>query len=266
MKKGARRDADMAQLLEQLNSQDGRERTLASATLAGLVLSLPPLQLRLLLSKNLIGQLIERVATLPSSSSSTDAAAAPPPPPPSHDLATAIESLGALRNLAVSGPTHLLSEMHNKRILQPLVSVHLPLLTQFLPLRLGPAPALVKPSMPATAGARRAAEDLNEANDTLRRSFWDWAENTLTVLWCLAESNTKILASLNQHAQAIVGLCVAFLQHAIDFSGDDEAASKGKGKQQPAPKQSRVPLYVAVAAGEPATAFNFYPHFSRPRR
>lgn len=256
----------MAQLLEQLNSQDGRERTLASATLAGLVLSLPPLQLRLLLSKNLIGQLIERVAALPSSSSSADAATATlPPPPPSHDLATAIESLGALRNLAVSGPTHLLSEMHNKRILQPLVSVHLPLLTQFLPIRLGPAPALVKPSMPATAGARRAAEDLNEANDTLRRSFWDWAENTLTVLWCLAESNTKILASLNQHAQAIVGLCVAFLQHAIDFSGDDEAANKGKGKQQPAPKQSRVPLYVAVAAGEPATAFDLYPHCSRPR-
>lgn len=249
MKKGARRDADMAQLLEQLNSQDGRERTLASATLAGLVLSLPPLQLRLLLSKNLIGQLIERVAALPPSSSADEAAT--PPPPSSHDLATAIESLGALRNLAVSGPTHLLSEMHNKRILQPLVSVHLPLLTQFLPLRLGPAPPLVKPSMPATAGARRAAEDVNEANDTLRRSFWDWAENTLTVLWCLAESNTKILASLNQHAQAIVGLCVAFLQHAIDFSVEDEAANKGKGKQQPAPKQSRVPLYVAVAAGEP---------------
>lgn len=257
----------MAQLLEQLNSQDGRERTLASATLAGLVLSLPPLQLRLLLSKNLIGQLIERVAALPPSSSSSAADADAATPPPSHDLATAIESLGALRNLAVSGPIHLLSEMHNKRILQPLVSVHLPLLAQFLPIRLAPAPALVKPSMPATAGARRAAEDLNEANDTLRRSFWDWAENTLTVLWCLAESNTKILASLNQHAQAIVGLCVAFLQHAIDFSVEDEeseAANKGKGKQQPAPKQSRVPLYVAVAAGEPATAFYLYPPFSRP--
>jgi hypothetical protein len=35
----------------------------------------------------------------------------------------------------------------------------------------------------------------------------------------------------------------SFLQHAIDFSVEDEeseAASKGKGKQQPAPKQSRV--------------------------
>ncbi|GAA5880505.1 hypothetical protein JCM3774_000630 [Rhodotorula dairenensis] len=265
MKKGARRDADMAQLLEQLKSQDGRERTMASATLAGLVLSLPPLQLRLLLSKNLIGLLIERVAILPTDTAAAAAAASssPPPPPPSHDLATAIESLGALRNLAVSGPTHLLSEMHNKRMLQPLVAVHLPLLARFLPVQLGPAPPAVKPTMPATAADRRAAEDTNEANDTLRRSFWDWAENTLTLLWCLAESNTKILTSLNQHAQAIVALCVAFLQHAIDFdldgTAESDAASKGKGKQQQqqsgGARKSRVPLYVAVAAAQTLHAF-----------
>lgn len=250
MKKGARRDADMQLLLDQLKANDGRERALASATLAGLVLSLPPLQLRLLLSKNLIGALIERVAAVPTSG--PPAAASAPTPPPSHDLATAIESLGALRNLAVSGPAHLLSEMHNKRLLQPLAAVHLPLLLRFLPLQLGPVPAEVKPAMPATPAARRAAEDANEAHDTLRRSFWDWAENTLTILWCLAESNTKILASLNQHAPAIVALCVAFLQAASDVEDEslqDEQTVKGKQKQAPVAKRARVPLYVAVAAG-----------------
>lgn len=212
------------------------------------------MQLRLLLSRNLIGLLIERISAVTVTTTA---------PPPANDLSAAIESLGALRNLAVSLPPHILSEMHNKRLLLPLATIHLPLLAHFLPQQLAPAPALVKPELPATAEQRRAAEDANEAQDTLRRSFWDWAENVLTLLWCLAESNTKILASLNGHAEAIVGLCMALLDEdrlGVDKHEGDEGENGGmeveSGKKQKKKdakkaqaKKARVPLFVAVAAG-----------------
>lgn len=234
-----------------------------------MILSLPPMQLRLLLSRNLIGLLIERLSTLSAPSSSSSAT-----PPPSDDLSTAIESLGALRNLAVSSPPHILSEMHNKRLLLPLATIHLPLLAHFLPHQLAPPPAPVKPTLPATAEQRRAADAANEAHDTLRRSFWDWTENVLTLVWCLAESNTKILAGLNAHAEHIVALCVALLDEdrlGIDkLDGDEQrgegaAAAQGgmdveggaaggkalkkKDAKREKAKRLRVPLFVAVAAG-----------------
>ncbi|GAA5911439.1 hypothetical protein JCM8208_005060 [Rhodotorula glutinis] len=266
-KKGQRRDTEMQDLLDKLRAPEGRDRVFAASTLSSLILSLPPMQLRLLLSRNLIGLLIERLSTLsaPSSPSSSST------PPPSDDLSTAIESLGALRNFAVSSPPHILSEMHNKRLLLPLATVHLPLLAHFLPHQLAPPPAPVKPALPATAEQRRAADAANEAHDTLRRSFWDWTENVLTLVWCLAESNTKILAGLNAHAEQIVALCVALLDEdrlGIDkLDGDEGAAGPGgmdveggkalkkKDAKREKAKRLRVPLFVAVAAAQTLHAF-----------
>ncbi|GAA5840740.1 hypothetical protein JCM9279_001204 [Rhodotorula babjevae] len=268
-KKGARRDHEMQDLLDKLRAPEGRDRVFAASTLSSLILSLPPMQLRLLLSRNLIGLLIERLSTLsaPSLSSSST-------PPPSDDLSTAIESLGALRNLAVSSPPHILSEMHNKRLLLPLATIHLPLLAHFLPHQLAPPPAPVKPALPATAEQRRAADAANEAHDTLRRSFWDWTENVLTLVWCLAESNTKILAGLNAYAEHIVALCVALLDEdrlGIDKLDGDEQRGEGaaaggmdveggkalkkKDAKREKAKRLRVPLFVAVAAAQTLHAF-----------
>ncbi|BGO90467.1 hypothetical protein NBRC10512_004727 [Rhodotorula toruloides] len=267
LKKGARRDQEMGELLDKLRSSEGRERAFAASTISSLILTLPPLQLRLLLSRNLIGLLIERVSALPTPSATS-------PPPPYYDLTTAIESLGALRNLAVSSPPHILSEMHNKRLLLPLTTIHIPLLAHFLPSQLGPAPQPQKPSFPATPEQRRAVEDANEAQDTLRRSFWDWSENVCVLLWCLAESNTKILGSLNAHAQGIVGLCMGYLaESALGIERNaqvaelaDEQGGRGameveskkpkkKDVKKEQAKKVRVPLFVVVAAAQALYAF-----------
>ncbi|GEM06630.1 proteophosphoglycan ppg4 [Rhodotorula toruloides] len=267
MKKGARRDKEMGDLLDKLRSLEGRERAFTASTISSLILTLPPLQLRLLLSRNLIGLLIERLSAL-SAPSATSA------PPPYYDLTTAIESLGALRNLAVSSPPHILSEMHNKRLLLPLTTIHNPLLAHFLPSQLGPAPQPQKPTFPATPEQRRAIEDANEAQDTLRRSFWDWSENVFVLLWCLAESNTKILGSLNAHAQGIIDLCMGYLaESALGIEGNAQVAElageqgghggmhveskkpKKKDVKKEQAKKSRVPLFVAVAAAQALYAF-----------
>lgn len=223
------------------------------------MLSLPPVHLRLLLSRNLIGLLIEKL-TLPLPSNS-----ATPSAPNADDLTVAVESLGTLRNLAVSSPPHILSEMHNKRLLLPLLSSHLPLLLTYLPTLLAPAQPPIKPSLPATPADRTACDLTNEANETLRRVYWDWAENVLVLLWCLAESNTKILASLNAQGDKIVQLIMAYLEEErlgiaesagvtaeeggmeVDGSKKKKAGKKEKEKEK---KSLKVPLFVAVAAGE----------------
>ncbi|GAA5858433.1 hypothetical protein JCM1840_001202 [Sporobolomyces johnsonii] len=259
-KKAVKKDQEFTSLLDKLRSAESRDRVWASSTLSSLLITLPPTHLRLLLSRNLIGLLIERLS-LPVPTSS------PAPAPDADDLTTAVESLGALRNLAVSSPPHILSEMHNKRLLLPLLSSHLPLLLLYLPAQLAPAPAPLKPTLPATAAERKSVELANEAAETLRRVYWDWAENVLVLLWCLAESNTKILGSLNAQGDRIVELVMAFLREervGIEGALDEEEGGmnvdkgakvkKGK-KEKEAQKGSRVPLYVAVAAAQTLHAF-----------
>ncbi|GAA6034413.1 hypothetical protein JCM8097_002713 [Rhodosporidiobolus ruineniae] len=261
-RKVPKKEQDIATLVDKLRSPDSRDRVWASSTLSSLLLTLPPIQQRLILSKNLIGLLIERL-TLPVPSSSSS----PPPPPPSDDLTTALESLGALRNLAVSSPPHILSEMHNKRLLLPLTSVHLPLLASYLPAQLLPAPPPLKPSLPATPAERQRVELANEGHETLRAGYWDWAENCLTLLWSLAESNTKILAALNTHAAAIVGLCLGFLQEGrlgleksegedgMEVEAGAKKHKKKDAKEKEKKKGAKVPLFVAVAAAQTLHAF-----------
>ncbi|GAA6060710.1 hypothetical protein JCM10212_003331 [Sporobolomyces blumeae] len=261
----AKKEQEITNLLDKLRSNESGERVWASSTLSSLLLSLPPVHLRLLLSRNLIGLLIERL-TLPLPSNPASPAA-----PPADDLMTAVESLGTLRNLAVSSPPHILSEMHNKRLLLPLLASHVPLLLTYLPTLLSPASAPVKPSLPATPADRAACDAVNEANETLRRVYWDWAENVLVLLWCLAESNTKILATLNAQGDKLVELVMAFLgeeklgiaesaglgEGEEDGGMDVEGSKKKKGKKdkEREKKALRVPLFVAVAAAQTLHAF-----------
>ena len=212
----------------------------------------------------MIGLLIERL-TLPLPSNSSSPAA-----PNADDLTVAVESLGTLRNLAVSSPPHILSEMHNKRLLLPLLSSHLPLLLTYLPTLLSPAQPPVKPSLPATPAERTACDLTNEANETLRRVYWDWAENVLVLLWCLAESNTKILASLNAQGDKIVQLIMAYLEEerlgiaesagvtseegGMELDGGKKK-KLGKKEKEKEKKSLKVPLFVAVAAGKLPASF-----------
>ncbi|KAK4700471.1 hypothetical protein P7C70_g5779, partial [Phenoliferia sp. Uapishka_3] len=254
-KKVGKKEAEVTNLLEKLRSQEVDERVWASvrpalslswcrtvaaytfcvrrlqAALSGMLLTLPPVTLRLLLSKNLIGLLIERL------SDSSDS--------------VVVESLGALRNLAVTSPLSLISEMHNKRILLPLTTTHLPLLATMLPSMLGPAPAPITAPLPSTPAQREDAQVENEKVEHRRRLYWDWTENVVFILWSLAESNTKILASLNAIGEDLV----VFLGRLVASEGGDAGemdveAKKRKGKKAAANKS--VPIGVALAAGTPA--------------
>ena len=157
----------------------------------------------------------------------------------------------------MSSPASILSEMHNKKLLQPLLNVQIPLLLSLLPLQLQPAPAPHVAPLPSTPAQREAADVLNSRNETRRGLYWDWNENLITLLWCCAESNTKILTSLNAGGQGIVDYLMSFLESSglgleEDSDGMDgvKGAKKGKKVKKEVSKKERVPLFVAVAAGQ----------------
>lgn len=210
--------------------------------------TLPQPTQRLLLSNNLIGLLIERLND--------------------PDPTVAVECLGALRNLAVSSPPSIVSEMHNKRLLLPLTTTHFTALGPLVLQARGaaPVPAPKQPTLPASAEQRRAAEEDNARDEAKRKLVWDWSENVLTLLWCLAESTTKILTSLNAHADKIIQLTMMFLdaealglqQPAVQSGGMDVDGDKKGGKKKNKKDQrdhARVPLFVAVAAAQTLHAF-----------
>ncbi|ORY72381.1 hypothetical protein BCR35DRAFT_307647 [Leucosporidium creatinivorum] len=242
-KKVGKKEAEVTNLLDKLRSDKPDERIWASAALSNILLTLPPVTLRLLLSKNLIGLLIERL---------TDA-----------EESVAVEALGALRNLAVTSPSSIVSEMHNKRLLLPLMSTHVPLLVPRVHEMLLPPAEPLKPTLPATAEQRKQVDIQNAKNEQRRRMFWDWSENVFMLLWCLAESTTKILGSLNAHADKIVEFALAYLDEgALGLSAlgeengmDVEGKKSKKGKKADEAKRERVPLFVAVSAAQTLHAF-----------
>ncbi|KAM0750209.1 hypothetical protein T439DRAFT_380929 [Meredithblackwellia eburnea MCA 4105] len=236
-KKVGKKEAEVANLLDKLRSTDIKDRQWASSALSGMLLTLPPVTLRLLLSKNLIGLLIERL---------TD-----------DDESVFVECLGALRNLAVTSPLSLLSEMNNKRLLLPLFTHHLPLLAQLLPSLLSatPPPPIVAP-LPSTPQERDQAAEENARQENRRKLYWDWAENVVYLVWCFAESNTKILASLNSQGGEPLIAFLGSLLRVFPGSGSGDGMdgvedSKNKKKNKKAEKGGKtVPVAVALAAAQ----------------
>lgn len=113
---------------------------------------------RLMLSKNLIGALIERL---------TDSV---------HEVV--VEALGALRNLTVVGGEEVISEMYNKNVLTPVTALIPPL-------------GVMIDSM-LTAPAANAQEQEK------RKTVWDWAENIISVVWAMCENSEKSLKVVNK--------------------------------------------------------------------
>ncbi|SGY16741.1 BQ5605_C012g06971 [Microbotryum silenes-dioicae] len=245
--KVGKKEADASNLIEQLKSEDDNQRIWATSALSNVFLTLPPGTQRLLLSKNLVGLLIERL---------TD----------SNDH-VAVEALGTLRNLAVATTSSLVSEMHNKKVLVPLVTHHLPILIQLLPERLGRVPraAPATAPLPSTAEDRKRVEAENDSRDTRHRLYWDWCENVAMLLWCLAETNTKVLNGLNAHASLLVEFALALIDCEalglgaafVESQGMEVEGKKGgkKNKKTAGQKRERVPLFVAVAAAQFLNAF-----------
>lgn len=80
------------------------------------------------------------------------------------------------------------------------------------------------------------------------------------LIWCLAESNTKILGTLNNVGEGVVRFLMSYLAGeglGIGSEGETDGmeveegkAKKGKKVKKVEEKKERVPLFVALAAGK----------------
>ncbi|KAG0297160.1 hypothetical protein BGZ96_007521 [Linnemannia gamsii] len=144
-------------LIAKLSSPDANERAWAAAGASNLLMHDAGTR-RLMLSKNLIGALIERL---------TDSV---------HEVV--VEALGALRNLTVVGGDEVISEMYNKSVLTPVAALIPPL-------------GIMIDTM--LSGAATNAEEQDK-----RKTVWDWAENVISVIWAMAENSEKALKFVNK--------------------------------------------------------------------
>ncbi|KAG0341537.1 hypothetical protein BG004_005993 [Podila humilis] len=144
-------------LIQKLSSPDANERAWAAAGASNLLMHDAATR-RLMLSKNLVGALIDRL---------TDSV---------HEVV--VEALGALRNLTVVGGEEVINEMYNKNVLTPVTA-------------LIPALGVMIDGM-LTAPAASAQEQEK------RKTVWDWAENIISVVWAMCENSEKSLKVVNK--------------------------------------------------------------------
>ncbi|GJJ76330.1 hypothetical protein EMPS_08689 [Entomortierella parvispora] len=143
-------------LIQKLSSTDPNERAWAAAGASNLLMHDAATR-RLMLSRNLIGALIERL---------TDS---------QHEVV--VEALGALRNLTVVGGQEVISEMYNKNVLTPVTAL-IPALNTMIDNML---------TAPSTSGEEQEK----------RKTVWDWAENVISVVWAMCEHSEKALKFVN---------------------------------------------------------------------
>ncbi|CAJ0637939.1 3685_t:CDS:10 [Entrophospora sp. SA101] len=148
---------DILPVIKQLSSLDANERAWAASCASHLVLSDPGTR-RLLLSKNLIRSLIERL---------TD-----------NVYEVIFEVIGTLRNLTVVGEYDICAEMFNKNILTPLITL-IPKISVVINNILKGIPQESDPFVAA------------------RSTIWKFAENIICIFWSLSETSQKILRSIN---------------------------------------------------------------------
>ncbi|KAF9966774.1 hypothetical protein BGZ70_001318 [Mortierella alpina] len=144
-------------LINKLSSPDANERAWAAAGASNLLMHDAATR-RLMLSKNLIGALVDRL---------TDSV---------HEVV--VEALGALRNLTVVGGQEVINEMYNKNVLTPVTAL-IPALGNMIDTML---------SGPATSGQEQEK----------RKTVWDWAENVISVIWAMCENSEKALKVVNK--------------------------------------------------------------------
>ncbi|KAG0208513.1 hypothetical protein BGX28_000567 [Mortierella sp. GBA30] len=144
-------------LINKLSSPDANERAWAAAGASNLLMHDAATR-RLMLSKNLIGALVDRL---------TDSV---------HEVV--VEALGALRNLTVVGGEEVINEMYNKNVLTPVTAL-IPALGNMIDTML---------SGPASSGEEQEK----------RKTVWDWAENVISVVWAMCENSEKALKVVNK--------------------------------------------------------------------
>ncbi|KAI8990655.1 ARM repeat-containing protein [Trametes punicea] len=87
-----------------------------------------------------------------------------------------IEAAGSLRNLCIDGGFDICAEMYNKNILAPL-RTFIPKISATL------AQFLVSP---------------NDSPENAQKLVYEFADNVITILWCLSETSNKALNAINQ--------------------------------------------------------------------
>ncbi|CAI2178976.1 8421_t:CDS:10, partial [Funneliformis geosporum] len=151
------RSSDVLPVIKQLSSADPTERAWAASCASNLIAGEEKIR-RLLLSKNLIRLLIERL---------TD------------DVYEVVyESVGTLRNLTVIGEYEICAEMFNKDILTPLMMLISKL-------------SIIIDNM--LKGISYESDPIKGA----RNNIWIFAENIICILWALSETSQKILRGIN---------------------------------------------------------------------
>ncbi|KAF9168520.1 hypothetical protein DFQ26_006679 [Actinomortierella ambigua] len=144
-------------IITKLSSVDSNERAWAAAGASNLLMHNAATR-RALLSKNLVGALIDRL---------TDSV---------HEVV--VESLGALRNLTVVGGDEVIAEMYNKDVMTPL--------TALIP----PLGKMIDEMLTRTAA--------NAEEQEKRKTVWDWAENIISIVWAMCEHSEKSLKVINK--------------------------------------------------------------------
>ncbi|KJA28497.1 hypothetical protein HYPSUDRAFT_129419 [Hypholoma sublateritium FD-334 SS-4] len=86
-----------------------------------------------------------------------------------------VEAVGALRNLCIDGGYDICAEMYNKNILTPLKT--------FIP--------KISTTLSQFLAAPKAAPE------NVSRIVYDFADNVITILWCLSETSNKALHVIN---------------------------------------------------------------------
>ncbi|KAI0348220.1 ARM repeat-containing protein [Trametopsis cervina] len=87
-----------------------------------------------------------------------------------------VEAGGALRNLCIDGGYDICAEMYNKNILTPLKT--------FIP--------------KISATLSQFLESPKDAPENMQRLVYEFADNVITILWCLSETSNKALNAVNQ--------------------------------------------------------------------
>ncbi|KAI0756410.1 ARM repeat-containing protein [Daedaleopsis nitida] len=98
-----------------------------------------------------------------------------------------VEATGSLRNLCIDGGFDICAEMYNKNILAPL-KTFVPKISQTL---------------------SQFLESPKNAPENAQKLVYEFADNVITILWCLSETSNKALNAINQ--TSLVPFLMSFL-------------------------------------------------------
>ncbi|KAI0082315.1 ARM repeat-containing protein [Panus rudis PR-1116 ss-1] len=98
-----------------------------------------------------------------------------------------VEAAGSLRNLCIDGGYDICGEMFNKNILSPLKT--------FVP--------------KISSTLSQYLENPKSAPENAQKIVYEFADNVITILWCLSETSNKALSAINQ--MSLVPFLMSFL-------------------------------------------------------